>query len=112
LVKAFANLNEHIKNVESINNEGDIAKVEAANAKYDEYERLLDSCSYLKNINEDIIYNAYTNAIQANHSREFEDFSQAHRDSYMRLKLRDLPYSNVKPKDSPVEMNLNNEAIL
>jgi len=43
-------------------------------------------------ISEDIIYQEYNAAIQINHSRGFEDFSQDHRDAYFRLKLRDLRY--------------------
>ena len=92
LSKAFQELSQHLENVDKINNDGEIEKVEEVNNQYDKFEKILINTSYLQNISEDVIYKAYGNAIRRNHSRDFEDFNQYHRDAYMRLKLRDLPY--------------------
>ena len=48
---------------------------------------------YLADITEDTIYQTYKTAVQVSHSKGFEEFSQYHRDAYLRLKLRDLHYS-------------------
>jgi hypothetical protein len=65
---------------------------------------------YLADITEDIIYQAYRPAIQVNHSRGFKDFSQYHRDSYLRLKLRDLPYlGQIIPIVQPSEISKEEE---
>ena len=63
---------------------------------YDLFEKTLSNSSYLKEITEDVIYEAYQGVIKKNHTREFTDFSQNNRNAYIRLKLRDLTYSNSK----------------
>lgn len=47
------------------------------------------------------MYEAYQSAVRRNHSRDFEDFTQFHRDVYMRLKLRDLSYGGTKTASQP-----------
>ena len=82
--------------VDKINNEGHIIQVDEANSLYDHFEKVLSNTSYLRDITEDVIYDAYKSAVRRNHAREFTDFSQLHRDAYMRLKLRDLSYGAPK----------------
>lgn len=70
-----------------------IDKVDEADARFDEFEKTYENTQYLENLSEDIIYSFYRGAIRSNHNREFQDFNQFHRDAYLRLKLRDLPYN-------------------
>jgi hypothetical protein len=54
--------------------------------------------SYLESITEDIIYENYREAIICDHSRQFADFKQEHRDAYLRLKMRGMrPASFIPP---------------
>ena len=78
--------------LEGIYKDGLIDLIDGMNSKYGDFEKVLINSEYLADITEDFIYQAYRTGIQANHSRGFEDFSQDHRDAYLRLKLRDLPY--------------------
>jgi hypothetical protein len=64
------------------------------------------SSEYLADITEDTIYQTYRTAVQVNHSKGFEDFLQQHRDAYLRLKLRDLHYSELK---NPSTVNCQTE---
>jgi hypothetical protein len=78
--------------IETISKDGLIDLIDAINIQYENFEKVLVKSEYLADISEDIIYQAYRASIQSNHSKGFEDFSQHHRDAYLRLKLRDLPY--------------------
>jgi len=78
--------------IETISKDGLIDLIDAINIQYENFEKVLVKSEYLADITEDIIYQAYRVSIQSNHSKGFEDFSQHHRDAYLRLKLRDLPY--------------------
>jgi hypothetical protein len=78
--------------VESISKDGLIDLIDGINSAYEEFEKVIESLKYLEDITEDKIYQEYRSAIQVNHNRGFDDFSLYHRDAYIRLKLRDLPY--------------------
>ena len=67
--------------------------IDEINSQYEEFEKFFVNSEYLADITEDTIYQTYRTAVQINHSKGFEDFSQHHRDAYLRLKLRDLHYS-------------------
>jgi DNA-binding ferritin-like protein (Dps family) len=73
--------------------DGLIDQLEEAKRKYSKFQEILACTEYLADITEDTIYQTYRTAVQGNHSKGFEDFSQHHRDAYLRLKLRDLHYS-------------------
>lgn len=81
--------------IESISQNGSIDLIDGINSSYEEFEKVSVNSEYLSDITEDIIYQTYRTAIQANHTKGFEGFQQYHRDSYVRLKLRDLPYSQT-----------------
>jgi hypothetical protein len=69
--------------------------IDGINSSYEDFEKVSVNSEYLADITEDIIYQTYKTSIQSNHTKGFEDFSQHHRDSYLRLKLRDLPYQQT-----------------
>ena len=46
--------------------------------------------SYLQNLTEDVIYQILGHAIRQDNSQSFDNFSQEHRDAYLRLKLRGI----------------------
>ena len=79
--------------VEAINSDGLIKNIDGINDQFDEFEKVFVNSEYLADISEDTIYQTYRTAIQISHSKGFEDFQQYHRDAYLRLKLRDLHYS-------------------
>ena len=56
---------------------------------------MLLSTEYLADVTEDVIYAALSDAIRYDQSIPFENFTQEHRDSYLRLKLRGI-YSQTK----------------
>ena len=61
----------------------------------------------MKDITENLIYETYKCVIQQDHSGSFLNFTQEHRDSYMRLKLRGLNYQNphIIPPNSIESVN-------
>ena len=79
-----------MQNVEKIKENGLIDDLAIANSQYDRFEKLLLSCDYLENITEDVIYTALSGAIRSDNSSAFDNFTQLDRDSYLRLKLRDI----------------------
>ena len=81
--------------VESISQNGSIDLIDGINSQSDEFEKVIVNSEYLAEITEDTMYQIYRTAVQVNHSKGFEDFQQHHRDAYLRLKLRDLHYSEL-----------------
>jgi hypothetical protein len=76
--------------VEDIKYKGLIEILDDANTHFDEYEQVLIRTSYLQNLTEDIIYQTLGHAIRQDNSQAFDNFSQEHRDAYIRLKLRGI----------------------
>ena len=67
---------------------------------YDHHRGLLISCAYLATLSEDnTLYDLYKDVVHRDHVRIFADFTQEHRDIYLRLKLRGLRPSNVPPNN-------------
>lgn len=50
----------------------------------------LDQYKYLANLSEDVIYQIYEPIITKDHTKPFTEFTQDHRDAYLRLKLRSV----------------------
>ena len=75
--------NQRIKNIYK---EGLILEVDQVHSKYQRLSRLLQRTQYLSDISEDLIYQAYSDVINMEQSRSFEDFTEDHRQAYLRLK--------------------------
>jgi hypothetical protein len=71
-------LGELMMQVESISKDGSIDLIDGINTQYDDFEKVLKNSEYLADITEDLIYQAYRSAIQFDHSRGFDDFTQYH----------------------------------
>ncbi len=54
------------------------------------YQATLSKTEYLVEITEDIINDAYRQAIKRDHTQPFTNFNQDDRDAYLRLKLRNI----------------------
>jgi hypothetical protein len=48
--------------------------IDGINSSYEDFEKVSVNSEYLADITEDIIYQTYRTAIQANHTKGFEDF--------------------------------------
>ena len=75
--------NQAMKNIYK---DGLILEVDQVHSKYQRLSRLLQRTQYLSDISEDSIYQAYSDVIDMEQSRSFEDFSELHRQAYLRLK--------------------------
>lgn len=69
---------------------GLIDNLNDANAHYDRFEQVLFNTAYLESVTEDVIYKNLGHAIRQENSEPFDNFSQEHRDAYLRLKLRGI----------------------
>lgn len=65
---------------------GLILNVDQVNSKYQRLSRLLQRTKYLSDISEEIIYQAYSDVISLEQRRSFEDFTDQHREAFLRLK--------------------------
>lgn len=65
---------------------GLILNVDQVNSKYQRQSRLLQRTKYLSDISEEIIYQAYSDVMNLEQRRSFEDFTDQHREAFLRLK--------------------------
>lgn len=63
LTNAFDNLLSHIEKVDKISSAGSIVELDKANNMYDWYEKILNNTSYLQDITDEVIYQAYQSEI-------------------------------------------------
>ena len=71
--------------------------MDAVNAQYDRFEKLYANSEYLADIDEDVLYANYKAEIRMDHKKDFANFSQLHRDAFLRLKLREISYISDDP---------------
>jgi hypothetical protein len=75
---------------EDIIENGLIKEMLKADSFYDHHTTLLSDCQYLSALTDDSLFNIYQEAINLPHTSPFTDFTQEHRDIYLRLKFRSL----------------------
>lgn len=72
--------------MKDIYKDGLILNVDQVNSKYQRQSRLLQRTKYLSDISEEIIYQAYSDVMNLEQRRSFEDFTDQHREAFLRLK--------------------------
>jgi hypothetical protein len=77
--------------IEGLSKDCKLPELLVQDADSEKYEKSLQSLKYLQDLSEDTLWILYEPALsQPSSSRPFDDFTQHHRDLYLRLKLRSL----------------------
>jgi Fe-S cluster biosynthesis and repair protein YggX len=95
VIKASEDATAFLAKKEDILQQGLIKEILKADSFYDHHSTLLSDCQYLSRLTDDILFDTYHEVINLPHSSPFTDFTQEHRDTYLRLKFRSLHSSSA-----------------
>ena len=96
VIQASEEANAFLAKQQDILEEGLIKEMLKADSFYDHHTTLLSACHYLSDLTDDILFDIYHEVINLPHSMPFSDFTQEHRDTYLRLKFRCLHSSSAE----------------
>ena len=73
-----------------IQQKGLIYEIDGLDLQLENMTRVLEQSRYLSDLNDEVLYYAYSQALLSDNVTSFVDFELTHRDAYLRMKFRAL----------------------